>query len=379
MHMGRQRLHRADERRTRRLTTADDVQRTMLLRIAAGIYRPQSRVPSCEDLAAEIGANKNTVLRAYRALADRGYLEARPGRGTYVTSRGPSGVLSEATAELRRFIELAVEQARLGGMDPAAFRALVDDIVETSYGQERVRVGYVDCDVIETPILTEELARVLAYPVEPLLLSDVVRAIEHYLDTFDILVVNLTHVLEVEDAVRRSRSDRGPAEIVSLFTPPDAESLTRVMRAPAGTRVGLVCATESAIETISGLVRATNSAVVLSSALVDDRARLVELASSVELILVTSVAKATVEALGPRAPIVPVPFRIDEREARRVGLRLAARLRPYLRNGDIDSGARVASISARRLTTAAPKAPVAPAALEPVAARPGHRTSRVAG
>jgi hypothetical protein len=264
-------------------------------------------------------------------------------------------------------------------MDVAAFRALVDDIVDTSYGQDRVRVGYVDCDVIETPALTEELSRVLAYPVEPLLLSDVVRAIEYYVESFDILVVNLTHVLEVEESVRHSKVGHRRAEIVSLFTPPDAESLTRVVRAPPGTRIGLVCATESAIETISGLVRATNSAVVLSAALVDDGVRLVELVSSVELMLVTSVAKATVEALSPTAPVVPVPFRIDEREARRVGLRLAARLRKYLRNGSVDSDNRVASIRARPLRTASQEPPLAAADLEPVEVQRGRRTSRVAG
>ena len=52
--------------------------------IAAGEARAGDRLPPAKDLAAVAGVNKNTVLRALRALRDEGVLEFRRGRGVTV-------------------------------------------------------------------------------------------------------------------------------------------------------------------------------------------------------------------------------------------------------------------------------------------------------
>lgn len=71
--------------------------------IAEGEAGPGDRLPPAVDLAAVIGVNKNTVLRALRMLRDEGLLEFRRGRGISVTgSQGESELLVRAT-ELVRF------------------------------------------------------------------------------------------------------------------------------------------------------------------------------------------------------------------------------------------------------------------------------------
>jgi GntR family transcriptional regulator len=50
--------------------------------IAEGEARPGERLPPAKDLAAVLGVNTNTVLRALRVLRDEGLLEFRRGRGT---------------------------------------------------------------------------------------------------------------------------------------------------------------------------------------------------------------------------------------------------------------------------------------------------------
>lgn len=52
--------------------------------IAEGETRPGERLPSARDLAAVLGVNTNTVLRALRALRGEGLLELRRGRGVTV-------------------------------------------------------------------------------------------------------------------------------------------------------------------------------------------------------------------------------------------------------------------------------------------------------
>ena len=47
--------------------------------IAEGEARPGERLPPAKDLAAVLGVNANTVLRALRLLRDEGLLEFRRG------------------------------------------------------------------------------------------------------------------------------------------------------------------------------------------------------------------------------------------------------------------------------------------------------------
>jgi GntR family transcriptional regulator len=71
--------------------------------IAEGEANPGERLPSARDLAAVLGLNTNTVLRALRALRDEGLLEFRRGRGITVTGTPERGALVARARELVRF------------------------------------------------------------------------------------------------------------------------------------------------------------------------------------------------------------------------------------------------------------------------------------
>jgi GntR family transcriptional regulator len=57
--------------------------------IAEGEALPGERLPPARDLAAVLGVNANTILRALHALRDEGLLEFRRGRGVTVTGSAP--------------------------------------------------------------------------------------------------------------------------------------------------------------------------------------------------------------------------------------------------------------------------------------------------
>jgi GntR family transcriptional regulator len=57
--------------------------------IADGECGPGDRLPPAVDLAAVIGVNRNTVLRAMHVLRDEGLLEFRRGRGVTVVGSAP--------------------------------------------------------------------------------------------------------------------------------------------------------------------------------------------------------------------------------------------------------------------------------------------------
>ena len=74
--------------------------------IADGEAAPGDRLPPAGDLAAVIGVNKNTVLRALRVLRDEGLLEFRRGRGISVAGTGSQ---SEVLARAKDLVEFARE------------------------------------------------------------------------------------------------------------------------------------------------------------------------------------------------------------------------------------------------------------------------------
>ena len=74
--------------------------------IADGEAGPGERLPLARDLAAVLGVNKNTVLRALHVLRDEGLLEFRRGRGITVAGTPQHGAV---LAQARRLVAFARE------------------------------------------------------------------------------------------------------------------------------------------------------------------------------------------------------------------------------------------------------------------------------
>jgi GntR family transcriptional regulator len=71
--------------------------------IAEGEAGPGERLPLARDLAAVLGVNKNTVLRALHILREEGLLEFRRGRGITVAGTPQKGAVLARTRDLLEF------------------------------------------------------------------------------------------------------------------------------------------------------------------------------------------------------------------------------------------------------------------------------------
>ena len=71
--------------------------------IADGEAGPGERLPLAKDLAAVLGVNKNTVLRALHLLRDEGLLEFRRGRGITVAGTPQRSAVLTRSRELLAF------------------------------------------------------------------------------------------------------------------------------------------------------------------------------------------------------------------------------------------------------------------------------------
>jgi len=76
--------------------------------IAEGEALPGERLPPARDLAAVLGVNTNTVLRALRLLRDEGLLEFRRGRG--ITVAGGAVARSIVLDKAHDLVEVARSQ-----------------------------------------------------------------------------------------------------------------------------------------------------------------------------------------------------------------------------------------------------------------------------
>ena len=86
--------------------------------IAQGEARPGDRLPQAKDLAAVLGVNTNTVLRALRLLREQGLLEVGRGRAIRVAGTPERTEVVEA---IRKLVELG----RRNGYRPADLAELL--------------------------------------------------------------------------------------------------------------------------------------------------------------------------------------------------------------------------------------------------------------
>ncbi len=89
--------------------------------IADGEATRGDRLPPARDLAAVMGVNTNTVLRAMRILRDEGLLEFRRGHGIHVAGTPERGAL------LTKAIEL-VQLARQNGYNRTELHDLIEGL-----------------------------------------------------------------------------------------------------------------------------------------------------------------------------------------------------------------------------------------------------------
>jgi GntR family transcriptional regulator len=115
------------------LQLVHQVRQSLLL----GYLHPDDRLPTVKEVAADLGINPNTVVKAYRQLEHEGLAGGRPGQGTFIT-----GSMSLATPDsyqaLRGSLETWLREAADAGLNEEAVTALIA-VVRHDFRKEGVR------------------------------------------------------------------------------------------------------------------------------------------------------------------------------------------------------------------------------------------------
>lgn len=93
-----------------------------------GLLDVGDQLPTVREVVSELAINPNTVAKAYRELEREGLVDARPGRGTFVSSTLVASSL-EVHEVLRRALFAWLREAQRAGIDEESILALISSTV----------------------------------------------------------------------------------------------------------------------------------------------------------------------------------------------------------------------------------------------------------
>jgi GntR family transcriptional regulator len=212
--------------------------------IDSGRLLPGSRLLPVRELGAALRVNPNTIRAVYRRLADAGYVTSRHGAGTVVADRPPSRRGAEALAGL--VAELLRRGAAAGFTADEVAAATFAAASERKRPGPRVRVLFAECTNADAGYDAERLNDAFrgAIEAEGALLDDVPDRLQRF--HYDLVATTTFHADETQALVH------GRVPVVAMLVGPGyVELVHEIAGLPAGSRVGLVCASERGTDNIA--------------------------------------------------------------------------------------------------------------------------------
>jgi DNA-binding transcriptional regulator YhcF (GntR family) len=282
--------------------TAEEVKRAVSGRISSGIYPSGGQLPSVRTLAQELGANRNTVNKAYRALEQAGILQANSSRKAFFV-----GSVPHANGSVDHFREQAMEivwQAMAVGISRQQVFDHLQSIITRVYGSNDVRLKFLECNAHDSETLGAELTRLSEVYLEPGLLGELAAASE-LAQEYDLVVTTLQHIAEVEQALHEVAH-----KVVGVDIRPSSDVLLELARLRESP-IGLVCGAGNSITQLTHMILSYQPDHVIEGALVDDAGAVLSLTARSKALIVTRSSVPAFVALTGRQPDVVVEFQID--------------------------------------------------------------------
>jgi len=91
--------------------------------IISGVISQDAKLPSVRETSERLSVSPNTVMKAFRALEDRGYVYSSPGLGTFAAAR-------EAWREGDRMFSNALELLRRAALELSHCGKTVEEVLE---------------------------------------------------------------------------------------------------------------------------------------------------------------------------------------------------------------------------------------------------------
>ena len=188
--------------------------------------------------------NPNTIRAVYRRLADAGYVTSRHGAGTIVADRPPNRRGAEALAGI--VAELLRRGAAAGFTSDEVAAATFAAATERKRPGPVVRILFAECTNADAGYDAERLNDAFRGSIEAegALLDDVPERLERF--HYDLVATTTFHADEAQALVH------GRVPVVAMLVGPGyVELVHEIAGLKAGSRIGLVCASERGAENMA--------------------------------------------------------------------------------------------------------------------------------
>lgn len=283
--------------------TAEEVKRAVSHRIHNGLYPIGSQLPSVRDMAQELGANRNTISKAYRALEHLGILEATSSRKAFLVATKPH--IAGLTDNFQDQALDVIWQAMAAGLSRRQVLDNLTSIVTQVYGGSDIKLKFLECNEYDSTALAAELAQMSGVYVEPGLLDELDHAPD-LAQTYDLMITTFHHLAEVD----RAFEQLGIA-VLGVDTRPSSEVLLALARLRSS-RVAVICGAENTIWKLTHTILGYQPTCSVECALVDDERAVKRLLSEDATLVITHSCIEQIADLTSRQPDIVVEFRIDE-------------------------------------------------------------------
>jgi len=237
----------------------------LAFQIESGHLQPGVRLAPVRELGAALRVNPNTIRAVYRRLADAGYVASRHGAGTVVADRPVHRRRPEALAAI--VAELLRRAAQAGFTPDEAAAAAYAAATERKRPGPLVRVLFAECTTADAGYDAERLNREFAGVIEAegTLLDELPERLDRF--HYDLVATTTFHA----DEAQALTGGRAPV-VAMLVGPGYLELVHEIAGLPAGSRVGVVCASERGVENMAETLQiaGTTGVELLAASLGDD-------------------------------------------------------------------------------------------------------------
>jgi DNA-binding transcriptional regulator YhcF (GntR family) len=152
---------------------ADTIANHCFYMIAMGRWLPGSKLPTVRDLESQWAVNRQTILKAYRSLADRGLVYHKPNGSYYVAEQAPHRDFTRDRIELEHLREETLRKIRSEtDMSPLHVLRMLVRMAEARIAEEP-EVAFVECSRSQAADHAGEITDRLQMPVIPLALDEI--------------------------------------------------------------------------------------------------------------------------------------------------------------------------------------------------------------
>jgi DNA-binding transcriptional regulator YhcF (GntR family) len=275
--------------------------------IDSGRLLPGARLLPVRELGAALRVNPNTIRAVYRRLADAGYVTSRHGAGTHVADRPPQRRGAEALAGL--VAEMIRRAAHAGFTADEVASATFAAATERKRPGPLVRVLFAECTNADAGYDAERLVNEFPGVIEAegTLLDDLPDRLDRF--HYDLVATTTFHADEAQALVH------GRVPVVAMLVGPGyVELVHEIAGLPAGSRVGLVCASDRGADNIAETLALSGTrGVEILAATIDrpDDLGLVDRTSDIILMSREALAAGLDEQFSRRERIRPWTYEFD--------------------------------------------------------------------